>query len=139
MQFKIYQELTYPCKESMLSNKRCFLQSKGPTKNNKWRHACLFQDILARPSVNFINVLHTRFLYKILVPKITKPSVTRENLPKRLTYKKGSRKMLMKLTPIYFMPKFKALRHLQSAVSLKDFFLPLMPKSTNVLIDWYFN
>ena len=39
------------------------------------------------------------FLYKILAPKITKPNVTREKLPKRLTYKKGVCKMLMKLTP----------------------------------------
>jgi len=38
------------------------------------------------------------FLYKILAPKITKPNVTREKLPKRLTYKKGVHKTLMKLT-----------------------------------------
>jgi len=46
--------------------------------------------------VNFINVLGACFSYKILAPKITKPNVTREKLPKRLTYKKGARKTLMK-------------------------------------------
>ncbi len=55
------------------------------------------------PSVNFINVLLACFLYKILAPKITKPNITREKLPKscqkRLKYEKGARKMLMKLTP----------------------------------------
>jgi len=30
--------------------------------------------------VNFINVLRSSFLYKIVVPKITKPNVTRELL-----------------------------------------------------------
>jgi hypothetical protein len=37
---------------------------------------------------NFINVLRAHFSYKILAPKITKPNVTREKLPERLTYKK---------------------------------------------------
>jgi hypothetical protein len=46
--------------------------------------------------VNFINILRTRFLYKIFVPKIIKPNVTREKLLKRLTYKKLASKMLMK-------------------------------------------
>ncbi len=46
--------------------------------------------------VNFINILHGCFLYK---SALSKPKVTREKLPKRLLYKKGARKMLMKLTP----------------------------------------
>jgi hypothetical protein len=49
-------------------------------------------------AVNLINILHARFLYKILAPKITKPNVNREKLPKRLPYKKGTHKTLMKLT-----------------------------------------
>jgi len=39
------------------------------------------------------------FLYKILVPKITKPNITREKLLNLISYKKCKRKMLVKLTP----------------------------------------
>jgi len=39
------------------------------------------------------------FLYKILVPKITKPNATREKLLSLLSYEKRGRKMLIKLTP----------------------------------------
>ncbi len=39
------------------------------------------------------------FSNEILGPKITKPNVAREKLPKRLTYEKGAHKMLMKFTP----------------------------------------
>jgi len=49
--------------------------------------------------INFINVLGTRFLYEILVPKISKPNVTREKLLNLLSYEKRACKMLMKLTP----------------------------------------
>jgi len=40
------------------------------------------------PSVNFINVLFTHFLYKILAPKITKPNVIREKLLNLFSTKK---------------------------------------------------
>ncbi len=48
--------------------------------------------------VNFINVLCTSFLYKILAPKITKPNLTKEKLSKKIYIQKGACKMLMKLT-----------------------------------------
>jgi len=51
-----------------------------------------------RQGVNFINILHAPFSYKILTPKITKPNLTREKLLNLLSYKKLARKMLMKLT-----------------------------------------
>jgi len=41
-----------------------------------------------RLEVNFINISHTHFSYKILEPKITKPNVTRETLLNLLLYKK---------------------------------------------------
>jgi len=49
-------------------------------------------------SRQFHQCLRERFLYKILVPKITKPNVIREKLLNYLSYKKRARKMLMKLT-----------------------------------------
>jgi len=55
--------------------------------------------LISRPTVNFINVLYTRFLYKILAPKITKPNVFREKLLNLLSYEKRAGKLLMKLTP----------------------------------------
>ncbi len=67
----------------------------------KWPSLYVVFDVLSNggPGVNFINILHARFSYKILVPKITKPNITREKRPKRLTYKKCVHKTLMKLTP----------------------------------------
>jgi hypothetical protein len=59
------------------------------------------------PGVNFINILFPRFLYKILAPKITKPNVTREKLPKRLAYEKCACKMLMKLTAGFALVTFE--------------------------------
>jgi len=45
------------------------------------------------PMVNFINILHEYFLYESAFFNL---HVTREELPKRLSYKKGVLKMLMK-------------------------------------------
>ncbi len=56
---------------------------------------------MSNSCVNFINILCSRFLYKILAPKITKLCfgfVTREKLLNLLSYKKFVSKMLMKLT-----------------------------------------
>ena len=39
--------------------------------------------------VNFINILHAHFSYKILVPKISKPNITKEKLLNILLYKKA--------------------------------------------------
>jgi len=38
-------------------------------------------------------------MYKILVPKFTKPNLIREKLLNSLSYEKGLQKLLMKLTP----------------------------------------
>jgi len=51
------------------------------------------------PVVNFINILHTNFLYERRFSSFFYVHVTREKLPKRHSYKKFARKMLMKLTP----------------------------------------
>ncbi len=51
--------------------------------------------------VNFINVLRAHFLYESLLSSfflLTWLHVAREKLPKRLSYKKCVRKLLMKLT-----------------------------------------
>ncbi len=48
--------------------------------------------------VNFINVKHANFLYESLFGSFFYLNVTREKLPKRHSYKKFSRLMLMKLT-----------------------------------------
>jgi hypothetical protein len=56
-------------------------------------------NVKRRAGVNFINVLHTHFLYKTLEPKITKPNITKEKLLNLISYKKCARKMWMKLTP----------------------------------------
>jgi len=64
------------------------------------KNPVFLQQLVRDPSAaNFINILLVHFLYKILAPKITKPNATRGKLPKRLLYKKGPRKTLMKLTP----------------------------------------
>jgi len=51
------------------------------------------------PIVNFINILRANFLYKSLFGSYFYLFVTREKLPKRRSYEKFARKMLMKLTP----------------------------------------
>jgi len=53
------------------------------------------------PIVNFINSLHTNFLYKHCFGSFFYVHVTRENLPKQHLYEKLVRNMLMKLTPTY--------------------------------------
>jgi hypothetical protein len=50
-------------------------------------------------AINFINILCAHVLYKILVAKITKLKQNYRKLQYLLLYKKGARKMLMKLTP----------------------------------------
>jgi hypothetical protein len=59
------------------------------------------------PTVSFINVLRECFLFEILVPKITKPTVIRENLLNLHLYEKRACKMLLKLpssaNPTYFL------------------------------------
>jgi len=52
----------------------------------------------ASSGVNFINILHTNFLYKLRIGSFFYLHVTREKLPKQRAYKKFVRKMLMKLT-----------------------------------------
>ncbi len=55
--------------------------------------------LFTRPGINFINVLRAHFLYKSASSSFFfYLHVTREKLPKRLSYEKGVRKMLMKLT-----------------------------------------
>jgi len=56
--------------------------------------------IESSPVVNFFNILHTIFLYESLFGSFFFLHVTREKLPKRCSYKKFARKMLMKLTPV---------------------------------------
>jgi len=51
-----------------------------------------------RPGVNFINILLTNFSYKGHFGSFFYVHVTREKLPKRHSYEKFVRKMLMKLT-----------------------------------------
>jgi len=53
--------------------------------------------IFCHEVVNFINVLHAYFSYKILAPKALKPKKSREKLLGALLYKKRPRKTLMKL------------------------------------------
>ncbi len=53
-----------------------------------------------RPVVNFINFLHTHFLYKISKPKCWWKKL----------HKKGTSKMLMKLTPVYQPSKNPSLK-----------------------------
>jgi len=48
--------------------------------------------------VNFINILSAYFCTKVLQAAFFYLHVTREKLPKRLSYEKGAHKMLMKLT-----------------------------------------
>jgi len=48
--------------------------------------------------VNFINVLHTHFLYKILEPKISNPKHSVVIFVAKILYEKRVRKTLMKLT-----------------------------------------
>jgi len=55
--------------------------------------------LLSQPMVNFINVLRANFFYKSLFGSFFYLHVTRAKLPKRHSYKKFARKMLMKLTP----------------------------------------
>jgi len=54
--------------------------------------------LFTRPGINFINVLRSHFSYKSALSSFFYLHVTREKLPKRLSYEKGVRKMLMKLT-----------------------------------------
>ncbi len=49
--------------------------------------------------VNFINILRAAFAPIFLQQKLQRQAVTRVKLCKALSYKKGKRKMLMKLTP----------------------------------------
>jgi len=50
------------------------------------------------PCVNLTNIIHELFLYKSLFGSFFYLHVTREKLPKKCSYKKFLRKMLMKLT-----------------------------------------
>ncbi len=50
--------------------------------------------------VNFINVMHTNFSYEHCFGSIFYVHVTREKLPRRLSYKKFLRITLMKLTAV---------------------------------------
>jgi len=52
--------------------------------------------------VNLINILCLHFSYKSALRSFFHLHVTREKMPKRLSYKKIKRKMLMKLTPRNF-------------------------------------
>jgi len=48
--------------------------------------------------VNFINILRAAFAPNSFGKKLQSQTVTREKLPKTLSYRKGTHKMLMKLT-----------------------------------------
>ncbi len=64
-----------------------------------------------RPSVNFINILRAHFLYEsAFLPKSFCQShhVTREKLPKALSYEKLVHEMLMKLTLKFILKKSKS-------------------------------
>ena len=50
------------------------------------------------PGVNFINIKHTNFSYKRRFGSFYYAHVTREKLPKRHSYEKFVRILLMKLT-----------------------------------------
>jgi len=52
---------------------------------------------LRQPGVNFINVLCVRFLYEILLPKISNPKHSFVIFGAKITYKNCVLKMLMKL------------------------------------------
>ncbi len=72
--------------------------SRGETESSSMSE-CMYTHVnIAYPGVNFINVLHAQYSYKILMPKITKPNVFREKMLNSLSYEKGGQKMLMKLT-----------------------------------------
>jgi hypothetical protein len=54
------------------------------------------------PVVNFINIKQAAFAPIFLPKKFQSQTVTREKLPKTLSYKERASKMLMKLTPADF-------------------------------------
>jgi len=72
----------------------------------RFGHSKSCEDIflfLYHSSVNFINILHETFSPMYFgTKKIEKPNVIREKLLNLLSYKKGLRSMLMKLTPNRF-------------------------------------
>jgi len=53
------------------------------------------------PVVNFFNILQAAFEPIFFCQKIQRQTVIRENLQKSLSNKKGARKMMMKLTPVF--------------------------------------
>ncbi len=74
------------------------LVASGPITTHKGLHSIDDKKVSTpAAAVNFINVLRACFSHKILAPKITKLKVIREKLLNLLSYKKRSRKMLMKL------------------------------------------
>ncbi len=54
------------------------------------------------PGVNFINILHTRFLYESLFSSFSLVHFGFDESTKALSYEKCVRKTLMKLTPALF-------------------------------------
>jgi len=58
-------------------------------------------------AVNFINILRTNFLYQCRFDSFFYVHVTREKMPKQLSYQKRMHITLMKLTPedLFFFPR----------------------------------
>ncbi len=69
------------------------------------------------PGVNFIKVLHTRFLYKILAPKITNPKHSFLIFGIKISYEKCSHKMLIKLAPCLLRSTFDYFESLDLQIS----------------------
>ncbi len=65
---------------------------------------CLLKKVLSYkfPTVNFINIIRTNFLYEHSFDSFFYIHVTRKKLPKQHSYEKFVRIMLMKLTPNWF-------------------------------------
>jgi len=61
-------------------------------------------------AVNFINILRTNFLYQRCFGSFFYVHVTREKMPKQLSYQKRMHITLMKLTPedLFFFPEINS-------------------------------
>jgi len=82
------------------SSWQCCLALLGPMSVKAARKTL----VKLTPGVNFINIIHTNFLYKCHFGSFLYLHVTREELPKQCSYKKFVRKMLMKLTTGAILP-----------------------------------
>ncbi len=93
-------QANFHCCPSSLKNDNQLKSCKIRLKNNHLDLIILIRNTLCRSGVNFINVLGTNFSYERHFGSLFYVLVTREKLPKQISYKKFSNKTLMKLTPI---------------------------------------